>query len=121
MREIAGKVAFITGGASGIGLGIARTLAHAGAKVAIADVRGDAVRSAALTLKQEGLTVLAVELDVSDREAWGAAANRVERELGRVQLLCSNAGVNFVGATQEATYQDWDFALAVNLGGRSVP
>ena len=117
MRDVAGKVAFITGGASGIGLGVARTLARAGAKVAIADVRGDAVRSAASTLKQEGLTVLAVELDVSDRKAWAAAADRVERELGRVQLLCSNAGVNFVGATQEATYQDWDFALAVNLGG----
>jgi NAD(P)-dependent dehydrogenase (short-subunit alcohol dehydrogenase family) len=117
MREVAGKVAFITGGASGIGLGIARTLARAGVKVAIADVRAEAVRAAAASLAQQGLTALAIELDVSDRKAWSAAADRVQQQLGPVQILCSNAGVNFVGATQEATYEDWDFALQVNLGG----
>lgn len=117
MREIAGKVAFITGGASGIGLGIARTLARAGVKVAIADVRAAALRAAAASLANEGLIALTVELDVSSRSAWPAAADRVEQELGTVQILCSNAGVNFVGATQEATYEDWDFALQVNVGG----
>ena len=117
MREVAGKVAFITGGASGIGLGVARTLARAGVKVAIADVRAEAVRAAAAALAQQGLNALAVELDVSDRKAWAAAADLVERQLGPVQILCSNAGVNFVGATQAATYEDWDFALQVNLGG----
>jgi NAD(P)-dependent dehydrogenase (short-subunit alcohol dehydrogenase family) len=117
MREVAGKVAFITGGASGIGLGIARTLARAGVKVAIADVRAEAVRAAAASLAQQGLTALAIELDASDRKAWSAAADRVQQQLGPVQILCSNAGVNFVGATQEATYEDWDFALQVNLGG----
>jgi NAD(P)-dependent dehydrogenase (short-subunit alcohol dehydrogenase family) len=117
MRDVAGKVAFVTGGASGIGLGLARTLARAGVRVAIADVRADALRGASSTLAKEGLAVVAIELDVSDRSAWPAAADRVERELGAVQILCSNAGVNFVGATQEATYEDWDFALQVNLGG----
>ncbi len=117
MRDLRGKVAFITGGASGIGLGIARTLARAGVKVAIADVRAAAVEAAAASIQQEGLEVLAVVLDVSDRAAWPAVAERVERELGTVQVLCSNAGVNFVGATQNATYDDWDFALDINLGG----
>ena len=117
MREVAGKVAFVTGGASGIGLGIARTLARASVKVAIADVRPEALRAAAASLAKEGLSAVTVELDVSNRGAWPAAADRVERELGTVQILCSNAGVNFIGATQEATYEDWDFALQVNVGG----
>lgn len=117
MREVSGKVAFVTGGASGIGLGLARTLARAGVRVAIADVRAEALRAAAASLAQEGLSALTVELDVSNRGAWPAAADRVERELGTVQILCSNAGVNFIGATQEATYEDWDFALQVNVGG----
>ena len=117
MREVAGKVALVTGGASGIGLGIARTLARAGAKVAIADVRSEALRAAAATLAKEGLTALTVELDVSNRGAWPPAADRVEQKLGPVEILCSNAGINFVGATQEATYEDWDFALQINLGG----
>jgi|SRR6185312_989458 len=117
MREVAGKVAFVTGGASGIGLGIARTLARAGVRVAIADVRPEALRAAAASLAKEGLSALTVELDVSSRGAWAAAADRLEREWGTVQILCSNAGVNFIGATQEATYEDWDFALQVNVGG----
>src|SRR6185437_282510 len=117
MREVAGKVALVTGGASGIGLGIVRTLARAGVRVAIADVRAEALRSASVSLAGEGLTALCVELDVSKRSAWPAAADLIERELGAVQILCSNAGVNFIGATQEATYEDWDFALQVNVGG----
>jgi NAD(P)-dependent dehydrogenase (short-subunit alcohol dehydrogenase family) len=117
MRELADRVAFITGAASGIGLGMARTLARHGVKVAMADVRGPTVRAAAAALQKEGLTVIAVELDVSDRAAWPPAAEQAERQLGPVELLCSNAGVNFVGPTHAATYADWDFALSVNLGG----
>ncbi len=117
MREVGGTVAFITGGASGIGFGIAQVLARAGVKVAIADIRATAVRAAADSLAQEGLAVVPVELDVSNREAWSAAADHVERKLGAVQILCSNAGVNFVGATHKATCEDWDFALDINLGG----
>jgi NAD(P)-dependent dehydrogenase (short-subunit alcohol dehydrogenase family) len=117
VQDVAGKVAFVTGGASGIGLGIARNLARAGAKVAIADVRSDALISAAAALKREGLNVLTVQLDVSNRGAWAPAADRVEAELGGVQILCSNAGVNFIGPGHTATYEDWDFALSVNVGG----
>jgi NAD(P)-dependent dehydrogenase (short-subunit alcohol dehydrogenase family) len=66
---------------------------------------------------REGARVLAIPLDVTDRAAWISAADRVEAELGNIDVLCSNAGVNFIGATHEATYEDWDFALGVNLGG----
>jgi NAD(P)-dependent dehydrogenase (short-subunit alcohol dehydrogenase family) len=117
MDDFQGRVAFVTGAASGIGLGIARTLARAGARVALADKRGEKVAAAAAALRKEGAVALAIELDVTDRAAWAAAADRVERELGNVDILCSNAGVNFVGAAHEATWEDWDFALGVNLGG----
>jgi NAD(P)-dependent dehydrogenase (short-subunit alcohol dehydrogenase family) len=112
MAELSGKVAFITGAASGIGVGLARALTAAGMKVAIADVREAELRATAAQL-----SALAVPLDVTDRAAWPAAVDRVERELGKIHVLCSNAGVNFVGATQNATEQDWDFCLGVNLGG----
>ncbi|MGH8149250.1 MAG: SDR family oxidoreductase [Steroidobacteraceae bacterium] len=117
MQDVRGKVAFITGGASGIGFGLARAFTAAGMRVAVADIRAEALRKAVAELSADGAAVLAVELDVTDRIAWGAAADRVARELGPVRVVCSNAGVNFVGRTQEATFEDWDFCLGVNLGG----
>jgi NADP-dependent 3-hydroxy acid dehydrogenase YdfG len=117
MDTFQNKVAFITGAASGIGLGLARTFAAAGMRVAMADKRAEVVTAAASELANSGARVLAVPLDVTDRIAWNSAADRVEAELGSVDLLCSNAGVNFIGATHQATYEDWDFALGVNLGG----
>ncbi len=117
MNDFQGRVAFVTGAASGIGLGIARALARAGARVALADKRAEKVAAAAAALEKQGATTLAIALDVTDRGAWARCADRVERELGNVDILCSNAGVNFVGAAHEATWDDWDFALGVNLGG----
>ena len=117
MEQFKDKVAFITGAASGIGFGIAQACLDAGMKVAIADVRKSALESAAATLAANGKAVLPLVLDVTDRSAWSACAHRVRREWGEIDLLCSNAGVNFVGSLLEATYADWDFALSVNLGG----
>ena len=117
MNDFQDRVAFVTGAASGIGQGIARALARAGARVVLADKRAEKVSAAAAALEKQGATTLAIALDVTDRGAWAATADRVERELGPVDILCSNAGVNFVGATHEATWDDWDFALGVNLGG----
>jgi NAD(P)-dependent dehydrogenase (short-subunit alcohol dehydrogenase family) len=117
MEHLRDKVAFITGAASGIGLGIARACLDAGMKVVVADVRKHALATAAASLGADGAAVLPLVLDVTDRKQWSVSADRVRREYGGVDLLCSNAGVNFVGPTQEATYEDWDFALGVNLGG----
>ena len=117
MEQLQDKVAFITGAASGIGLGIAGACVGAGMKVVMADVRREPLESAAASLASGGAVVLPLLLDVADRGEWSACADRVRRELGGVDLLCSNAGVNFVGPTHEATYEDWDFALGVNLGG----
>ena len=117
MEQLQDKVAFITGAASGIGLGIAGACVGAGMKVVMADVRKEVLESAAASLATNGAVVLPLLLDVADRREWSACADRVRREFGGVDLLCSNAGVNFVGPTHEATYEDWDFALGVNLGG----
>jgi NAD(P)-dependent dehydrogenase (short-subunit alcohol dehydrogenase family) len=116
MEQFKDKVAFISGAASGIGLGIAGACLRAGMRVVITDVRKGALDAAAASLAGQGKVVPLV-LDVTDREQWAACAERVARELGGVDLLCSNAGVNFVGPTHAATYEDWDFALGVNLGG----
>jgi len=117
MVELEGKVALVTGAASGIGLGIATALAREGAKVALADVRTDALGAAVRELRARSGVALAIELDVTDRAAWERAAERIARELGAVQILASNAGVNIVGPTQDATFEDWDFCLGVNVGG----
>jgi len=117
MENLEDRVAFITGAASGIGLGIACACVAAGMKVVMADVREQPLESAAAALAANGGVVLPLVLDVADRAAWNGCAERVRRAYGGVDLLCSNAGVNFVGPTQEATYEDWDFALGVNLGG----
>jgi NAD(P)-dependent dehydrogenase (short-subunit alcohol dehydrogenase family) len=116
MEQFKDKVALVTGAASGIGLGIAGACLRAGMKVVITDVRKAALDAAAAALAAQGKVVPLV-LDVTDREQWAACAARVASQLGDVDLLCSNAGVNFVGPTQMATYEDWDFALRVNLGG----
>jgi len=117
MDDFKGKVAFITGGASGIGRGIAHALARAGAKVAIADIREEALERAVTTFPK-GSTVLAVKLDVTDRKAWVRAVDEVEEKLGPIDILCNNAGIALPrGPIANATYEDWDWCLGINLGG----
>jgi NAD(P)-dependent dehydrogenase (short-subunit alcohol dehydrogenase family) len=114
MRDLEGRVAFITGGGSGVGLGMAKAFITAGMRVAIADIRADHLEAA--TAELEG-PVLPIQLDVTDREAFARAADVVERELGNVHVLCNNAGINLFNDIADATYQDWDWVLGVNLGG----
>jgi len=102
MEQFKDKVAFVTGAASGIGLGLAGACLRAGMKVVITDVRKAALDAAAAALAGQGKVVPLV-LDVTDRQQWAACAARVASQLGDVDLLCSNAGVNFVGPTQMAT------------------
>jgi NAD(P)-dependent dehydrogenase (short-subunit alcohol dehydrogenase family) len=114
VREVEGKVAFVTGGASGVGLGMAKAFLGAGMKVVVADVREDHLEEALAQLDGD---VLPIRLDVTDRDAFAAAAGEAERRFGKVHVLCNNAGVNLFNDLAEATYQDWDWVLGVNLGG----
>jgi len=117
MKEVAGKVAFITGGASGMGLGMARVFSKAGMKVVIADVRRDHLDSAMEHFRGAEAGVLPLQVDVADRAAMARAADETERAFGKVHILCNNAGVGIVGPLLDATYDDWDWGLSVNLGG----
>jgi NAD(P)-dependent dehydrogenase (short-subunit alcohol dehydrogenase family) len=113
-----GRTAFITGGASGIGLGIARALGRHGMAVALADIDGDAARGAAAALEQEGTRALGLALDVRDASAWTTALDEVEAAFGPLALLCSNAGVaGSVRPLTETTVEGWDWTMDVNLGG----
>lgn len=116
MQNLRGKTAFVTGGASGIGLGIAKALLGAGMNVVIADIREDHLEEAAAELGTPQ-RVLALKLDVTDRAAYARAADAAEARFGNIHILCNNAGVGVVGPTELATFADWDWVMGVNLGG----
>lgn len=116
MQDLGGKTAFVTGGASGIGLGIAKALLGAGMNVVIADVREESLAEARAEL-DGGDRVHAIRLDVTDRAAFAAAADSAEAKFGKIHLLCNNAGVAVVGPTELATFADWDWVMGVNVGG----
>ena len=92
MTDVAGRTAFITGGANGIGLGIARAFAGAGAKLALADLDAEALGRAKAELSAQTPTEI-FELDVRDRDAYARVADAAEAALGPVSLLVNNAGV----------------------------
>lgn len=117
MTSVTGQVAFITGGASGIGLGIARAFGGAGARIAIADIEQAALDRAQAQLSAAGIEAIAVRLDVTDRGAFAAARDHVISVFGAVHLLFNNAGVNVAGPIDQVSYADWDWVLSVNLGG----
>ncbi len=117
MKDLAGKVAFITGGGSGVALGQAKAFAAVGMKVVIADIRRDHLTQALEYFRERQLPVHGIELDITDRAAYAAAADEAEKTFGPVQLLCNTAGVSQFGPVQQATYEDWDWQMGVNLGG----
>lgn len=117
MTQVAGKVAFVTGGGSGVGFGQASVFAAAGCKVAIADVRQDHLDEATARLEASGADVMPVKLDITDRDAYRRAADEVEQALGPVQLLFNTAGVSIFGPLQDATREDWEWQIDVNLWG----
>ena len=116
MDDVAGRTAFITGGANGIGLGIARAFARAGARLALADVDAAALGAAQAELAKD-TQVETFVLDVRDRDAYARAADEAEARLGPVSLLFNNAGVALSIPAEQMSYETWDFALGVNLDG----
>jgi NAD(P)-dependent dehydrogenase (short-subunit alcohol dehydrogenase family) len=117
MRDVEGKVAFITGGAGGVGLGMAKAFIGAGMSVVIADLHEGRLSAASAQLAPAADRVHAIKVDVTDRAGLAHAADEAERRFGRVHLLCNNAGVNLFNDMAAATYQDWDWVMGVNLGG----
>jgi NAD(P)-dependent dehydrogenase (short-subunit alcohol dehydrogenase family) len=117
MREFTDKVAVITGGASGIGRAIADRCVKEGIKVVLADVEEAALARAEAELKAAGGTVLAVRTDVSKRSDVERLAQQAFDTFGRVDLLFNNAGVAAGAAPWEATWNDWEWVMSVNLWG----
>jgi NAD(P)-dependent dehydrogenase (short-subunit alcohol dehydrogenase family) len=119
MDKVEGKTAFITGGASGIGLGMAKAFTAAGMNCVLADVRDDHIEAAQAFFQDAGHAgqVHLLRLDVTDREAYAAAADEAERRFGKVHVLCNNAGIGISAEVSKASYEDWDWGVDVNLNG----
>ncbi|MGN6819854.1 MAG: SDR family oxidoreductase [Sphingomonas sp.] len=116
MTDVQGRVAFITGGANGIGLGIARSLARAGVKLALVDLDTDALDRARKELSRV-TDVEIYRLDVRDRDEYAAVAQKAEEALGPVSLLFNNAGVATGAPAEKLTYALWDWGIGINLNG----
>ena len=117
MLDFKGKTAFITGGASGAGLGQAKVFGGAGANIVIADIRQEAIDAALDELRGRGIAAHGIRLDITDRVAFAEAALESERVFGPVHLLFNTAGVSIFGPMEKATYDDYDWIFGVNLGG----
>jgi NAD(P)-dependent dehydrogenase (short-subunit alcohol dehydrogenase family) len=117
MKELKGRTAFVTGGASGIGLGMAHCFLREGMNVVVADLSDEHLEQARAQLEPHGSHVHFVKLDVADRSQMRRAADQAEAVFGKVHVLCNNAGVSSPIPMDDATYEDWDWILGVNLQG----
>jgi NAD(P)-dependent dehydrogenase (short-subunit alcohol dehydrogenase family) len=119
MKQLRDRVAVVTGGASGIGRGMAARFAAEGMRLVLADVEPEPLDRAVAELRQGGASVLAVNCDVSRPESVEALAERAYDHFGAVHVLCNNAGVAGGGglATWESSLDDWGWVLGVNLMG----
>jgi len=115
--NLSGKVAFVTGAASGIGKEIALEYAKAGAAIAIADLNKEAADAAALEIKQAGGNAIGVAVDVTNEDQVNAAVEETIRALGNVDILVSNAGIQIVHPIEEFSFADWKKMLAIHLDG----
>jgi NAD(P)-dependent dehydrogenase (short-subunit alcohol dehydrogenase family) len=118
MRQLEGKTAVVTGAASGIGLGLARTLAREGMAIVLCDIRSDRLDAALADVERLGARALAVPTDVSDRAAVEQAAKRAVEAFGAVHVVCNNAGVTMHGkSVADMAPAEWDWVIGVNLYG----
>jgi NAD(P)-dependent dehydrogenase (short-subunit alcohol dehydrogenase family) len=116
VEHLTGKVAFITGGASGIGLGMGKAFLAEGMKVALADWSDDHIAKARAELAGNN-GVIFVKANVASRDSLKAAVDETLAHFGKIHVLCNNAGVNGGGTAASADFDDWDKAISVNLGG----
>ncbi len=119
MENLKDKVAFVTGGASGIGLGISKAMVAAGMRVVIADVREDHLKDARAWFlsQQQSRRIRCIKLDVTNRKAYARAADAAEKAFGKIHVLVNNAGLGLLGAIDKTKYDDWDWGLDVMIGG----
>jgi NADP-dependent 3-hydroxy acid dehydrogenase YdfG len=118
MKHLKGKVAFVTGGSSGIGQGIVKVLAEEGMRVAFSYRRQDHLDQTMACFRDKPLqSVHPIKVDVTDRAGMVAAKLEIERVYGPLQVLINNAGVGIHGPMEQATFSDWDWIMSVNVGG----
>jgi NAD(P)-dependent dehydrogenase (short-subunit alcohol dehydrogenase family) len=117
ITDVKGKVAYITGGSSGIGLGIARVFYEAGMKVVIGYLDEQHIGDAMKHFPTGDPRVHAIKHDVMERDAWERVADEIEKKFGGLQVLVNNAGVGLQAPASTGTYKDWEWGLGVNLWG----
>jgi NAD(P)-dependent dehydrogenase (short-subunit alcohol dehydrogenase family) len=117
MQEFAGKAAFVTGGASGIGLALGRAFAEAGCKVMLADIEKTALDAALASFSGSGREMRGIVCDVADPASVDAAAEATFLAFGNVHILCNNAGVGARGGIDHIVLDNWRWVIDVNLMG----
>lgn len=115
--DLSGRVAFVTGASSGLGAQFAKTLARAGAAVVLASRRVERLKELRARIEGEGGDAHVVELDVTDHGSIKAAVARAETEVGPIDILVNNSGVNVRQRLQDVTPDDYDFIFDTNLKG----
>lgn len=117
MGQLSGKVAFVTGGASGIGAATAIALAREGAAVAITDINGERAVGLAESLTSSGHQALGLAQDVTDEASWPEAMRAVEERFGRLDVMVANAGICVMGLVTEMPLDEWRRQNAINIDG----
>lgn len=117
MKDVQNKVAFITGAASGMGLGMARAFSAAGMKVMLGDIQKEPLDAAVAELKGKGRDVAGVEVDVTDRDSVFAAAQATVDAFGKVHVCVNNAGVGADGSAEDTSEKNWRWTIDVNMWG----
>ena len=117
MQDLSGKVAFVTGGASGIGLSMAQAFGAEGMAVMLADIEASALEAAVAALRERQIRAEGVVADVASRASVKAAADAAISAFGKVHVVCNNAGVGAGGPFGTVSPSDWDWVIDVNLKG----
>ncbi|HZP66302.1 MAG TPA: 3-hydroxybutyrate dehydrogenase [Rudaea sp.] len=117
MMSVKNKAALITGAASGIGKRIAEVLADNGAHIAVADINQAAAEAAAAEIRSRGVKATAVVMDVTDEKGVDAGVDKIVKDLGSVDILVSNAGIQIVNPLENFSYADWKKLMAIHVDG----